>query len=141
MSTVIDVANAVVTKLNAGEFSQAFEAVRHYRPTFDLGELETLHVSVVPESLTIKAVTRQESHFDCAIDIGVQKKVDVDDQAALDALMNLVEELADALRQQSLDDPQAACLSIANSPLYAQEHLDQWRQFTSVLTVTYRVWR
>ena len=32
-------------------------------------------------------------------------------------------------------------MSVANEPVFAPEHLEQWRQFTSVLTVTYRMRR
>jgi len=50
--------------------------------------------------------------------------------------------IADHLRLSRLDDyPQAAWLSIAHEPVVASEHLDQNRQLTSVLTVTYRVKR
>jgi hypothetical protein len=30
---------------------------------------------------------------------------------------------------------------VANEPVYAMEHLEEFRQFTSVLTLTFKVWR
>lgn len=142
MSTLIDIADALVASLNAGLFSQPFKAERKYQPSFELPELQALQVCVVPRSVAIATATRESSYFDCAIDVGVQKKVNPDEPAELDGLMTLVEEIADHLRQHRLEDaPQAAWLSIENEPAFAAEHLDQQRVFTSVLTVNYRVRR
>jgi hypothetical protein len=142
MSTIIDIAQAVVTSLNAGEFGQEFQAERKYQPVFELSEMQTLHVTVVPKSVSISMASRNDGYFDCAIDVGVQKRVNVEDPDEIDALMDLVEQLADHLRQRRLDEqPEAVWLSIANEPVFAPEHLDQERTFTSVLTVTYRLRR
>jgi len=142
VSVILDIADAVVASLNAGSFTLEFEAERKYQPVFELQDMQTLHVSVVPKSLAITTAARDSGFFDVAIDIGVQKKVNADQPAELDALMNLVEQIADHLRMKRLDDaPNAAWLAIANEPVFAPEHLEQWRQFTSVLTVTYRVRR
>ena len=140
MSVITDLADAVAASLNAGSFGMPFTAERLHQPSFDLAELAELHVSVVPKSQTITNATRQHSFFDCAIDVGVQKKVA--DDSEVDALLDLVEEIADHLRLKRLDDyPTAAWLSIEHEPVVASEHLDQNRQLTSVLTVTYRVKR
>lgn len=140
MSTILDIADAVTASLNAGPFNPALSAERRYQPAFDLAELAALKVSVVPKSVTISNATRESGYFDCAIDIGVQKKIA--DDSELDGLVDLVEQIADHLRQMRLDDaPEAAFVSIANEPVFAPEHLDQQRVFTSVLTVTYRVRR
>lgn len=140
MSTILDIADAVTSSLNAGPFNPALNAERRYQPAFDLADLAALKVSVVPKSVTISNATRTDGYFDCAIDIGVQQKIA--DDAEIDALVELVEQIADHLRQKRLDDaPEAAFVSIANEPVFAPEHLDQQRVFTSVLTVTYRVRR
>jgi len=56
--------------------------------------------------------------------------------------MELVEEIADHFRAQPLVGyPQARCVEVDNEPVYAVEHLEEFRQFTSVITLTYRVWR
>ncbi len=52
------------------------------------------------------------------------------------------EQVADHLRMQRLDGlPEAVWLRIANEPVFAPEHLDQQRVFTSVISVTYRLRR
>ncbi len=97
-------------------------------------------MSVVPKSMEIRNASRQHSFFDCTIDVGLQQKVD--DDARVDELLVLAEEIADHLRLQRLDDyPDAAWMSIEHDPVVAAEHLDQHRQLTSVLSVTYRVKR
>ncbi|MCP4594507.1 MAG: hypothetical protein GY842_27565 [bacterium] len=142
MNTLISVADAVVASLNDGSFSQSFTAERKYVPVFELPDMETLRVTVVPKSVSISAAARDSDFFDSAVDVGVQKKVNPDELTEIDALMNLVEEIIDHLRGKRLDAlPEAAWRAIAHEPVFAPEHLDQVRQFTSVLTVTYRVRR
>ncbi len=141
-STIIALADAVVAGLNAGPFSLPFTVQRGYRPAVALPDLAAVKVTVIPKSLTITAASRADGFYDCAIDIGVQRKVNPDDPAELDALMRLVEELGDHLRGTKLDGFTAAVwLALENDPIFAPEHLEKERVFTSVLTVTYRVRR
>jgi hypothetical protein len=75
------------------------------------------------------------------VDIAVQKKVDLT-LPVIDALVALTEEIADHLRVQRLTTfPDARCTGVETSPVYAPEHLEELRQFTSVLTATYSLWR
>jgi hypothetical protein len=145
VSTITAIADAVAASLNAapGGFSMPFTAQRAYQPTLTLEDLQDLRVSVVPRSVTIAASSRAQSQYDFAIDVGVQKKLAAaDDEVELDDLLKLAEEIGDHLRFARLDDfPEAAWVSIAQEPVVAAEHLDQHRQFTSILTVTYRVRR
>lgn len=144
MSTITSIADAVTDRLNAGSFSQSFTAERHYQPQFDLAELETLKVSVVPRSLTVSGSSRRQSQYDALVDIGVQKRLsaDGDEKAQVDALLDLVEEIADHLRFERLPGlPEAVWVGLAHEPVVAAEHLEQHRQFTSLLTATYRVLR
>jgi hypothetical protein len=142
VSTVVDIADAVVASLNGATFSQAVSAERKYVPAVDLADLADLHVTVVPRAVAITTATRDSSYFDCSVDVGIQQKVNPDDVAELDALVNLTQEVVDHLRMRRLESmPYAAWMSIANDPVFAPEHLDQERAFTSVVSVTYRVRR
>jgi hypothetical protein len=75
----------------------------------------------------------------------VQQKLDAPgnpatEQATTDALMSLSEAIADYLRVTPLVSlPGAKWLRTEHTAIYAPEHLDQMRQFTSVATLTYRV--
>ncbi len=137
-SEVIDIADAVVAELNDGSFSQAFTALRKYRPEFELKELAELQVTVVPRSLERSIAGRGCRQIDYDIDIAVQKRIS--DDADCDALMGLVQEIIDYLDDHSLTAyPAARWVKIVNDPIYAPEHLQDKRSFTSILTLTYRV--
>jgi hypothetical protein len=141
VAVILDIADAVVAQINAATFSQPVTAVRHFQPKFELSEMTELKVSVVPRSLASKSLDRSRDSFDYQIDVAVQQKTDMS-QAALDALMTLVEEIADHFRTQPLTSyPNARCTEVKNEPVYALEHLDEFRQFTSVITLTFRAWR
>jgi hypothetical protein len=140
-ATILDIADAVVAQLNATAFSQPVTAERHYQPQFELSEMTELRVSVVPRSVTSKGLDRNRDSFDYKIDVAVQQKLDPT-PGNLDALMALVEEIADHFRSEPLAGyPQARSTEVENVPVYSLEHLDEFRQFTSVITLTYRVWR
>jgi len=138
MALIADIADAVVAELNAGSFSVPLTAERLYRPDFELPDMKDLHVSVVPHGLEMSTAGRALSQHDVHIDLAVQKKLDAADNAEIDALMGLVEELAEFLRtKRQFGD--AVWVRTENSPVYSQEHLGELRQFTSVLTATLRV--
>lgn len=138
---LLQVADAVTYAINMGVYSQTFTAVRYYQPRFELVDMDTLHVSVIPRSIAEKPATRALTAYDCSIDIGIQQRSAMD-QATLDALTGLVAEIADRLRTVSLPTmPDARLVALNNEPVFAPDHLDELRQFTSVLSATYRVWR
>jgi hypothetical protein len=141
LATIIQIADAVVAQLNAATFGQPLTAARLYAPSFELPDMETLHVTVVPRAISSASLDRSRDTFSYEIDLAVQKKTDMA-QVSLDALMTLVEEIADHFRQGPLASfPGARCMDVKNAPVYSQEHLDELRQFTSVLTLTFRVVR
>ena len=138
--TITDIADAVVTELNAATFSQPVTAQRHYQPTFELKDMGTLHVTVVPKGVELQGATRAMVQADVQIDIGVQKKLASIEPAEIDPLLRLVEEIADYFRTHRLTgQPNAMWVKTANVPIFAPEHLAELRQFTSVLTLTFRV--
>ncbi len=145
MSLITTIADAVVTELNAapaGTFAQAFTAARHYRPQFDLADLKTVRVSVVPKGIGITGLMRNANQHDVAIDVAVQKKVNTADAAELDGLMLLTEQIADFFRLRRLSAlPEALWTKTDNVPVYSPEHLETKQVFTSVLTLTFRVVR
>ncbi|HMP05789.1 MAG TPA: hypothetical protein PJ982_05525 [Lacipirellulaceae bacterium] len=141
MATIIDIAAAVVAELNGHAFSQPVSAVRHYAPQFDLAAMTTLHVTVVPKGLSSTSLDRTRDTFEYQIDLAVQQKVD-QANPPLDALMTLVEEIADHFRAGALASfPGARCTEVKNEPVYAPEHLIELGQFTSILTLTFKVFR
>jgi hypothetical protein len=142
MAVIADIADAVVAELNAGGFSQSLEATRCYLPRFDLAEMKHLHVTVVPKGVAVTTGSRNHNQHDYEVDIAVQKKLAAMDNSEIDTLVGLVDEIADHFRMKRLDSFRAAVwVKTQHEPIYAQEHLDQMRQFTSVLTLTFRMMR
>ena len=138
MALIPDIAEAVVAALNGHTFSQPFTAQRAFRPVFDLAEMKDLHVTVVPKGVELSTAGRGLAQSDVQIDIGVQKKLAAGENAEIDALMGLVQEVAEFVRATGRFGD-AAWVKTENTPIYSQEHLGELRQFTSVLTLTLRV--
>ncbi len=138
MALIPNIADAVVAALNGHGFSQAFTAARAYRPAFDLQEMKDLRVTVVPKGVELTTAGRGLAQSDVQIDIGVQKKLTAADNAEIDALMGLVQEVAEFIRATGHFGG-ASWMKTENTPIYSQEHLGELRQFTSVLTLTLRV--
>jgi len=138
MAVICDIAEAVVAALNGHTFSQPFTAQRAFRPVFDLADMKELHVMVVPKGVELSTAGRGLAQTDVQIDIGVQKKLATGDNAEIDSLVGLVQEIAEFVRATGRFGD-AAWVKTENTPIYSQEHLGELRQFTSVLTLTLRV--
>jgi hypothetical protein len=136
---LLRIADGVVALLNAAPLSQPFQAERLYLPQFELPDLKVLHVTVVPKDEDTKAFTRSKTQRVYRVDVGVQKKFEKGDAAELDPLVVLVEEITALFRGKRLEAvPEAVCTVTKPEPLYSPEHMDQYRQFTSVLTLTFK---
>ena len=136
---VTNVAQAVTDVLNGQEFSAPFSAERVALPEFDLAGMQELHVTVVPRQVDSEVLDRGRDAHDVKVDVAVQKKVGSIANEEIDPLLALVQEIADFLNRRNLDN--AVWKKTENNPVYSPEHLREMRQFTSVLTVTYRVVR
>ena len=146
MALVIDIADAVVAVLNGdgADFSQAFEAERRVRPSFELADLADLRVTVVPKGFEASIASRSLSQYDVQVDIGIQKKLaaGADEDTEVPVMCGLVEEVADFLKGKRLEGTGWSASWVrpaVNEPVYSTEHLAEKRVFTSVLTLTYRV--
>ena len=143
MSIIADIADAVVAALNGHQFSKEFTAVRAYRPEYDLRELADLHVTVVPKAVEMTTAGRGLAQTDIQIDLAVQKKLSSCDNSEIDALMGIVQEIAEFVRSTGRFGlplgGDAVWVRAENAPIYSQEDLGEMRLFTSVLTLTLRV--
>lgn len=140
MSVAVDIADAVTASLNAAAFSQPLTAERIFQPTYDLTDLSSMKVSVVPKAVTFAAASRDGQYVDVAVDVGIQRRVA--DDAEMEAVIDLADEIIDHLMMRRLADyPDAAWLLIEHDPVAVPDHLEQHRVLTSIVTVTYRVRR
>jgi len=140
MAAITDIADAVVAELNGHEFSQEFTAERTYDTTLKLEDAGTLHVTVVPKALAEEVASRSADQVDYLIDVAVRKKPESVSNTELDPLVGLVEEIRAFLRRRRLAKYEGAiCIRTPIEPVFAPEHLREYGQFTSVLTLTFRV--
>lgn len=146
---VLQLADAVVADLEvaatSGEFAPPFMPVRRVRPRRKLDELTDLAVTVVPKSVEVSSATRGSRAVELKVDVAVQQRLAPeaeDSDAELDGLFALVQALVDHFAGRRLGTfVEAIPIGVANDPIYAVEHLDELRVFTSVITLTYRVHR
>jgi hypothetical protein len=140
VADIINVADTIVAELNGHSFSLPFTSERGYLPTFELSDLDELKVTVVPKEDDGKLDTRASSSHEYAIDVGIQKKPPTIDKDELDPLMLLTQEVADFFLFGRRPGG-ATLVSPSIRILYLQDHLHKLRQFTSVVTLTFRGWR
>lgn len=134
-SPIVTIADAVVTELNATHFSKTFTAARLYLPQFNLADMTTLHVSVVPKGVAYGEYSRASMLGQYQIDVAIQQKTTGADTEA-DALLALVDEITGHFVNLRLDCG-AACVKIENDPIYDPEHMRENNLFTSLLTLTF----
>jgi len=145
MSQIVWIAKAVVNAINAATLSQPVDAKRYYLPEFDLKEMDSLHVSVVPAELDEEVADRSRDRAEYKIHVAVQKRVSRRDPPgfdaeAIDALMHLVEEIADVFRHKVLS-PGVTWAKTENKPIYDPKQLKEHGLFTSLLELTFRTIR
>ena len=135
----IKIADAVAAVLNAAELSPPVTAVRAWLPPAELPDMKSLHVTVAPGARRSTAASRGQLAVDCDITIACMKQIETD--ADVDALFELVEEIEVLLFGEGLDQADGAvCTGMLTEPLLAAEHLTELQQFTAVLTATYRTY-
>jgi len=135
-SPITLVAQAVVDAMNSSSYSQTFVASRAYRVAPELEDSKILRVVVVPRGATHVIGSRDGVQTDIQVDIGVHKKVDLS-VVTLDVMMGLVEEISKSLRtSQPFGGFQ--WVSTENVPIYSPSHLDEAKEFLSILTLTFR---
>ena len=140
MSTVTTVAKAVAAELNRHSgFNIPFTATFSVKPNFDLAELDTIRVVIVPKAYELGSITRASTKYVATVDIGIMQRIGkMSPEDAVDKLGDLVEEIIEFLKAQTLSDfPAGQVIGITNDPLYVPDHLTGQRTFTSVLTIQY----
>jgi len=137
--TTAELAEAVKTAVNAESFSVAFTATRVALPEFQLKDMATLHVTVVPREIEIGLQARGRNRHTMGVDVAVQQRLATVDNATVDALIALVEEVAGYMTRKNLTSggETAYWSDTEINPLYDSGHLREMRQFTSVIRLTY----
>ncbi len=135
MALLIDITEAVVAQINDSD--NDFTAELNLLPEFELKDLKKLKVTVVPKALKFTGETRRDGGREVKIDIGVQRKCSAE---TWNDLLQIVEDITGLFERKRLTGySPAVCVGIENDPVYDPEHLRQYRQFTSVITLTFKV--
>lgn len=137
--TAIDLANAVVTSLNEDTYSMNFTAVMSLFPFYEIKDLSTLRVTVMPKNLEITRVTRSSSEFNYEIDIAVQKVVDLSDNSSLINLAKLALSIASNFKNKIYSNLGAACFGQNVNPIFSTEHIQPPSVFTSIVTLKFKI--
>lgn len=150
-AVIVTLIDAVVDLLNAQQplFTDAlaYACVRSYDPVYELArDMADLRVTVYPRSSVSQRASRgHATEESLGIDVAIQQRVPGEtnglDESRVDQLLGLVEEVRDYLMETPISSPNARLLTVENEPVYWPEHLDRLRQFTSVLALTYQLWR
>jgi hypothetical protein len=141
---ILALADAVTAQLNAGDFSQEFTAERVYqRPASeenDTAFYDTLRVLVAPGGIDTSLAARTKTDDVVTVDVHVTKREA--EAANLDALVGLVQELADSFRFVRLTElPEAAWIGSQIDPVFDADQLSTRRTFSSTVTLSYRLIR
>lgn len=136
---VVVLADALVAMLNAPApfvFSQSFNAERRWLPYFDLPDLKTIRVSVVPREDKGKKLTRNSWQHDTPIDIAIQQKLPDYDVAAMDAGVLLAEEINTFFETYRPATPEKLVQTTVQA-LVVNELLKKNNIFSSVVTLDF----
>jgi hypothetical protein len=140
MSNIVNLADSVVLFINAekSQLGISVDVVRSYLPRYDLKDMDTLHITVVTKANAVQEIGRKTRQYDPQIDIAVQKRFsEATKTEEIDALMDIVEAIIDLFCGCQIGDFNA--IAVVNDPIYSPDHMAQYNQFTSVITVHFRV--
>ena len=139
----VDLADAIVTRLNAEDWDLEFTARRSLRDEKDLGETENLQVVVVPVGITSERETRTEVRHQMVVNLGIVQKAGVavaDMDAFCVARMDLAEAIVKDLQWNQLAGfSQATFMAALVDPIFDAESIATRRQFFTVIVLTYQV--
>ena len=127
MSTVLKIAEAVAKELSE------YRAEVQYSPEFELRELESMRVVVVPVATEYKTLSRASREELTKVQIGILKRATEDE---MPDLLRFVEGLGLGFLNRKF--ARAICLIVAYNPIYFPEHLRERGQFTSVIELTFK---
>lgn len=141
MSAIVDVANAVVGRLNEAP-GLGFTAELGYLPRTEVGDFSVPKVFVFPFEEDISLITRGDHDFAITIRITLVVKVDATDEAEMSSAMDISESIIDRLRSARLSEyANALPTTIKHAVPYDVDSLEGMSLLLSRIDATYRVRR
>lgn len=143
MTQLLDVVDALVAEINATTWPQTFVAAKDLHSNFDLKDASTqLRVVLRPAKVQRVQVTRGKQIKHCWVEVFVRKRLGQGDLTPqIEPLVDLIEAIADHFDGVRLAEREGAwCNAAATDPPYDAGHLEQFRQFTGLLTLEVHDW-
>jgi len=141
-SVIVNIVKAVKVELDAHVFDPVITTERSYRPFYELEDLKSAVVCIVPWGMAQARETREALSFDAEISIAIMKKLSGSTNAEIDTMMDLVDEINAYITSATLSTyTNAKWISAINAPVYDENYLNVQNQFISQLKVTYKVVR
>lgn len=144
---VCQIADAVVAELNgpARSWAPKINAKRDWMLVKEGDELRDLTVSVATVGKQRKKLIRNRSQFDFQVAINFQQRLDANDTAAVDDLVQLIESVCSWFDNDNGDEPGKHLLvdlpnwqvsDWQNDPVYEHDLLHAQNEFESLILLT-----
>ena len=143
MSRIVSLVDQIVTDLNAQTFSQPFTAERKFVWHPDLSEVQDLAVSVLPKQIEQHREARKFDGYMYGVDVVITKSVQGDEDAEIDSMLTLTEEVNTYLRSNEVVTVSTVdyhWTSTINDPIYMQETIKDHQLYTALITTMYRAY-
>ncbi len=140
-ATSVSIADAVVQELRTITLTRNPVYSSTYNTDRQLKDNGILHIDVISAGHEITPIARDVTCRDQVIQIVVRKRLNnsdrKDDDAEIDRLCKLAEEIEDHFDLGWLDEADAACLKCEPLERYDDDYRE-WRQFTAIIAITFR---
>jgi len=137
MSRATVLGDAIIAYLNGHEFSKAFVAERKYIDTSNLKDIKGLNVILLTPRVSQDVISRIGNVDMIYISILVWDHVDGKDNAKVDPLVDLTEEIADHFRDNDLGGGKWESTEVLNN--YDLDSMMGSGMFASAIQLVYRV--
>ena len=138
-ATLIQLADTIAATIASQTWILPVVVQRAYQPIHTLADTrQAVRVNVVPASVVHEYYSRAQTKVSYTVQIGILHRPTPMSQTELDKLMQLTESMLAYFRGKRLPPTNYYCVRMAYEPLYASEHMDEYRQFTAVISLTFR---
>ena len=142
---IVDICNAVVTKLEGATFNQEFTVSRGWLELVQrqkMHDTDPISVLVVPGMLGVYAFDlTPRVAFDWEVGLWIDKSIEAN-VATIDPVAEFVEQVTQlfaANRILNAGSRKAKCIQIEADPVYDEKQLSELRIFRALIKITYRV--
>lgn len=139
------IADSLADSLSKAAYSGSIgsiTATRRFVPDFDAADMDTLHVSVVPGSVDVTAITHGSDLFEIETHVVLGQRISGNDD--VDDLIDLRSQIVDKIRSKALPESSPAMpdgvvwFSISNEVTFEKDALTNMRVYLCDIAVVHR---